>query len=78
MVLMDIGRVCRIVRGKHSGADCVIVDIEGKGIVTVDGEDIKRKKANIMHLEPLPVVLKIKKGVKKEELLKALAKADLP
>lgn len=78
MIVMDIGRVCKMVRGKNAGQYCVIVDKPEKSRVLIDGEDVKRKEVAISHLEPLPVVLKIKRRANTDSILKALAKADLP
>lgn len=69
---MDIGRVCRIVRGKYTGNCGVVIDKIDKNFVFVDGKGIKRRKVNIMHLEPLPVVLEIEKNANTDAVVKAL------
>jgi large subunit ribosomal protein L14e len=74
-MIMSVGRVCMKVRGKDAGAYCVIVDRVDKKFVLVDGKEMKkRKKVNAMHLEPLPVMLNIKKNSKRETIIKALEK----
>lgn len=78
MALLDVGRVCKIVRGKYAREYCVIVDKPNKGMALIEGENVKRRSINIMHLEPLPIVLKIKKDAKGDAVLDALEKADLP
>lgn len=69
---MNIGRVCKILRGKDAGDCCAIVDRIDKNFVLVDGKGIKRKKVNIMHLEPLPAVLEIGKNANTDAVVKAL------
>ncbi|HEX54774.1 MAG: 50S ribosomal protein L14e [Candidatus Altiarchaeales archaeon] len=67
-MIMKVGRVCRLVRGKYAGEYCVIVERLDKNFVVVDGDKIKRKKVNILHLEPLPDVIKIKKTYSSEKI----------
>ncbi len=74
-MIMNIGRVCRMVKGKDAGNYCAIVDRVDKNFVLVDGKGIKRKKVNIMHLEPLPVVLEIGKNANTDAVVKALDNA---
>ncbi len=73
-MILEIGRVCRKTRGKEAGRYCVVVDRADKNHVVIDGKGVGRKRTNIMHLEPLPVVLKIGKGTKKEDVSKAFEK----
>ncbi|MBU4266045.1 MAG: 50S ribosomal protein L14e [Candidatus Altiarchaeales archaeon] len=76
-MILEVGRVCRKTRGRDAGSYCVVVDKADKNQVTIDGSNVRRKKTSIRHLEPLPVVLKIKKGAKKDEVAKALKKEGL-
>lgn len=76
-MILEVGRVCRKTRGRDAGSYCVVVDKAEKNQVTIDGSNVRRKKTSIRHLEPLPVVLKIKKGAKKDEVAKALKKEGL-
>ena len=62
------------VRGKDAGKYCVVVDRVDKNFVIIDGKDMKRKKVNSLHLEPLPIILNIKKNSKTETIVKALEK----
>ena len=59
--MMEIGRICVKTAGRDSKHKCVIVDIVDDNFVLIDG-DIRRKRCNIKHLEPLDNVIKIKKG----------------
>ncbi len=61
-----------MVRGKDAGNYCAVVDKIDKNFVLVDGKGIKRKKVNIMHLEPLPTVLEIVKNANTDAVVKAL------
>ncbi len=76
-MILEVGRVCRKTRGRDAGSYCVVVDKAEKNQVTVEGKDVRRKKTSIRHLEPIPVVLKIKKGATKATVAKALEKEGL-
>lgn len=72
--MLEVGRVCVKTAGRTASSICVVVDLIDKNFVLVDG-NIKRKKCNIMHLEPLPKKLEISKGADTSEVLSALNKA---
>ena len=74
-MIMDIGRVCVKVRGKDAGNYCVVVERINKNFVLVEGKNMKRRRVNIMHLEPLPKILNIKKDSNRESILNELKKA---
>ncbi len=72
--LLHVGRVCKKTRGKEAGKIAVIVDIIDENYVLVDGPEIKRRRCNLGHLQPLDKVLDIPKGASHEEVVKALGK----
>ncbi|MFH1787818.1 MAG: 50S ribosomal protein L14e [Candidatus Altiarchaeota archaeon] len=78
MTLLDVGRVCVKVRGRDAGGLCVIVEAPDQGKILVDGEGVRRRKVNILDVEPTPTTLKIKKGSSTESVVKELEKAKLP
>lgn len=63
-----------MVRGRHAGDYCVVLEEPQGKMVSVEGKTIKRGMVSIRHLEPLPVELKIRKGSKRDTILKALEK----
>ena len=70
-MVMEIGRVCMKIAGRDAGKKCVIVDVLEGSYVLIDGET-RRRKCNIMHLEPLDKVVKIKKNASHDEVSKVL------
>ena len=72
MALLDIGRVCIKTAGREAGKIAVIVDKVDNKFVLVDGQ-VKRRKCNIMHLEPTNKFVKIKKAASHEDVVKVLA-----
>ena len=68
--MIEVGRLCVKVAGRDAGLKGVIVDIIDDTYVLIDGE-VRRRKCNIKHLEPLPKKLNISKGASHEEVVKA-------
>jgi len=75
-MVMEIGRVCVKIAGHEAGKKCVIVDMVDRTYVLVAGPEIKRKRCNIAHLEPLPQKLDIAKGASDEEIKRAFEAID--
>ena len=81
MPAFEIGRICVKVAGREASRKCVIVDIIDDNFVLVTGpkgvSGVKRRRANVKHLEPTPFKIDIKKGASDEEVVKALEEAKL-
>lgn len=81
MVSMEIGRVCMKVTGREAGKYCVVLKKEGKAFVLVTGPKIltgvKRRKANIEHLEPTKYIIEIPENAADELVLDGFQKAGL-
>jgi len=79
--VFDIGRICVKLRGREAGRKCVIVDIINENYVLITGPKqltgVKRRRANVKHLEPTPHKITISKGANDDEVLKALENAGL-
>ena len=75
-MLFNVGRVCVKTAGNEAGKYCVILENQDNNFVLIDG-DVIRKRCNMAHLEPLDIVISIKKNSDKQEILDALAKAGL-
>ena len=73
---MEIGRICIKNLGREAGRKCVIVDIVDKNFVLVTGpkavSTIKRRRANINHLEITKEKIDINRGASDEEVTEAL------
>lgn len=67
--MMEVGRLCVKTAGRDSNLKCVIIDVLDEKFVMVDGQT-RRKKVNMVHLEPLNEVLKIKKNESHEAIAK--------
>ena len=69
--MIEIGRLCVKIAGRDAGKKCLIVDILDDKHVLIDGET-RRRKCNILHIEPLNQVIKIEKNISHEDVTKAL------
>ena len=74
--MIEIGRLCVKTAGRDSKRKCVIVDITDDNFVLIDG-DVRRKKCNIKHLEPLDKVIKIRKGASHDVVAEEFKKLKL-
>ncbi len=81
MTLYKVGRVCVKTVGRETGSYCVIVDeMEGRFVVVTGPKhisNVRRRKCNIRHLEPLEIELPIEKGAEDSAVEKALSEAGL-
>ena len=73
---IEVGRICVKILGREAGKKCVIVDIVDKNFVLITGpktvSGIKRRRANINHLEPTGEKIEIKRGATDEEIAEAM------
>lgn len=74
--MMEIGRVCVKIAGRNAGNHCVIVDVIGDNFVMIDG-NVPRKRCNVKHLEPLNIVLSIKKGASTNSVHEAMKSENI-
>ncbi|HVP93422.1 MAG TPA: 50S ribosomal protein L14e [Acidobacteriota bacterium] len=76
MPAIEVGRICVKLTGRETGRKCVIVDIMDKSFVLITGPKtvtgIKRRRANMNHIEPIQDKLEIKRGASDEEVTEAL------
>ncbi len=75
--MIEIGRICIKLAGRDAGGEAVIVDILDNNYVLTDG-NVRRRKCNILHLEPTEKKIEIKKGASHEDVKKEFKKLKLP
>jgi large subunit ribosomal protein L14e len=73
---IEVGRICVKLSGREAGKKCVIVDIIDKNFVLITGpkavSEIKRRRANINHIEPTNEKIEMKRGATDEEIVEVL------
>ncbi len=81
MPAIEVGRICVKIAGREAGKKCVIVDIIDENFVLITGPKqltgVKRRRANIKHLEPTEYTINIPKGASDDEVVKALEEKGL-
>lgn len=79
MPAAEVGRICLKLSGREAGRKCVVVDLTDKGFVLITGPKevtgVKRRRANINHIEPLQDSIEIQRGASDEEVTEALKSA---
>lgn len=79
--MLDIGRICVKNAGREAGRYCVIINKIDENFVMITGPKqltkVKRRRCNIVHLEPLEEKIKIKPDAADAEILKECAKVNL-
>lgn len=83
MPAIEVGRICVKLSGREAGRKCVIVDVVDKSFVSVTGPKsvtgVRRRRANVNHVEPIQDKIDVKRGASDEEVeeaLKAAGKLD--
>jgi len=60
MPAIEVGRICLKISGREAGEKCVIVEIIDDKFVEIVGSNVKNRRCNIKHLEPIEQVMEIK------------------
>ncbi len=75
MPAIEVGRVCVKIAGREAGEKCVIVEVIDDKFVEVVGTNIKNRRCNIKHLEPVDQKIEVKSD-NVEEIKKELESAS--
>lgn len=63
MPAIEIGRVCVKTAGREAGQKCAIVEVIDDKFVEIVGANIKNRRCNIRHLEPLDETVEVSENV---------------
>lgn len=79
MSALDVGRICIKTFGREIGEKCIIIDVIDKSFVLVTGPKeltrVKRRRANVKHLEATQEAITIKRGANDGDIISALKEA---
>ncbi|MEM5812457.1 MAG: 50S ribosomal protein L14e [Candidatus Aenigmatarchaeota archaeon] len=79
--MFDVGRICMKIAGREAGKYCVVIKKLDSNFVLVTGPksvtNVKRRKCNILHLEPLSETIKIKEDASDDEVISAYEEASI-
>ncbi len=73
---MDVGQLCMKIAGRDAGKGGVVLDVIDEQYVMLDGE-VRRRKCNINHLEPLKTKMKIAKNASRDVVIKEFDKLGI-
>ncbi len=74
--MLDVGRLCVKIAGREAGQKCVIVEVIDSNFAIIDG-NLRRKRCNIAHLEPLNETIELNKGASREDVKEAFKNAGI-
>ena len=74
--MIEIGRLILKTAGRDAGKYGLIIDVIDDNFVMIDGQ-VRRRKVNIKHIEPLLPVLKISKNAPHEKVIEILSKEGI-
>jgi large subunit ribosomal protein L14e len=78
---IEVGRICVKQVGRETGKKCVIIDVMDKSFVLVTGPKkvtgVRRRRANLNHVEPLQVKIEVTRGASDEEVTSILEAAGM-
>jgi len=74
--MFEVGRLCVKIAGRDAGKKCVIIDVLESNHVLIDGET-RRRKCNVVHLEPLDETIDISKKASHESVIAEFKKLKL-
>jgi large subunit ribosomal protein L14e len=74
--MIEVGRMCVKIAGRDAGLKCVVVEVLDKNFVMIDGQT-RRRKCNILHLEPLDKVIDIKPKASHDEIAEEFGKLQI-
>jgi len=74
--MIEIGRLVVKISGRDAGGKAVIIDVIDDNYVLIDGQ-VRRRKCNIKHIEPLELVVKISKGAGHDSVVSELKKLGI-
>lgn len=69
--MLEVGRIVMKIAGRDAGKVGAVIDVLDDNYVLLDGE-VRRRKCNINHLEPLEKTIEVKKNATHADVLKAL------
>lgn len=65
-MLLEQGRVCVKIAGREAGKHCAVLEVKDANYAVVEGPEVRRRRTNVAHLEPLSDVIDAKGDVKQQ------------
>ncbi|MBA3064944.1 MAG: 50S ribosomal protein L14e [Nanoarchaeota archaeon] len=65
-MIFEPGRVCVKIAGREAGNHCAVLEVIDANYVMVEGPQVRKRKTNVAHLEPLADKIDSKKDAKQQ------------
>lgn len=65
-MIFENGRVCVKIAGREAGKHCAVLEVKDANYAVVEGPEVRKRKTNVAHLEPLADKVDSKKDVKQQ------------
>lgn len=65
-MIFEPGRVCVKIAGREAGKHCAVLEVKDANYVVVEGPEVRKRKTNVAHLEPLSEMIDSKGDVKRQ------------
>lgn len=65
-MIFEQGRVCVKIAGREAGKYCAVLEVVDANYVVVEGPQVRKRKTNVAHLEPLSDRIDAKKDAKQQ------------
>lgn len=65
-MIFENGRVCVKIAGREAGKHCAVLEALDANYVVVEGPEVRKRKTNVAHLEPLADKIDSKRDVKQQ------------
>lgn len=69
---MEVGQICIKTKGREAGRKVIVLTAPKEGRVLIDGNKVKRRECNMLHLFPINEKVKIAKEAPHDAVVKAL------
>lgn len=65
-MIFETGRVCVKIAGREAGRHCAVLEVVDANYVVVEGPEVRKRKINVAHIEPLADKIDSKRDVKQQ------------
>jgi large subunit ribosomal protein L14e len=65
-MIFENGRVCVKIAGREAGKHCAVLEVVDANYVVVEGPEVRKRKTNVAHLEPLADRIDSKRDAKQQ------------
>ncbi len=65
-MIFEPGRVCTKTAGREAGKHCAVLEVASDNFVVVSGPEVRKRKCNVAHLNPLSDTIDISKDINQQ------------